>query len=80
MAKKNKEVKPKAKDKSRVDERVKQILAIEPPDDNPFKMDNDRKIDGFLKFGFKKKGFNGTVREKLRKKKSRANRFISNLR
>jgi len=80
MAKKNKEVKPKAKDKTKIDERVKQILAIEPPDDNPFKMDNDRKIDSFLKFGFRKKTFNGTVREKLRKKKSRSNRFISNLR
>lgn len=75
MGKKKKEAKPKAKDRSKVDERVKQIMSIEPPESNPFKMENDRKIDSFLKFGFRKKSFEGTIREKLRRKKDRANRF-----
>ena len=75
MGKKKKEVKPKAKDKSKVDERVKQIMSIQPPEQNPFKMENDKKIDSFLKFGFKKKYFEGSIREKLRRKKDKANRF-----
>ncbi|MFH1053417.1 MAG: hypothetical protein V1740_03285 [Candidatus Woesearchaeota archaeon] len=75
MGKKNKDKPKKEKDKSKIDERVKQINAIQPPDSNPFKMDNESKIDQFMRFGTKKKFFRGTIREKLRRKKDRANRF-----
>ncbi|MFH1064673.1 MAG: hypothetical protein V1729_06325 [Candidatus Woesearchaeota archaeon] len=44
--KKNKtEKKAKQKNTAAIDERFKKALAIQPPDDNPFKMDNEDKID-----------------------------------
>lgn len=39
------------KSKANVDERVKQVNAIQPPDQNPFKMENEKRIDSFLRFG-----------------------------
>jgi hypothetical protein len=37
----------KQKDSAAVDERFKKAMALQPPDDNPFKMENDNKIDQF---------------------------------
>ena len=71
MGKKDKDAKKKAKDRSKVDERVKQISQIQPPDENPWKMENERKIDGFLRHGFKKKRFTGTIRQWNRMKKNK---------
>jgi hypothetical protein len=50
MGKKDKgpvEKKVKQKNSAAVDERFKKALAIQPPDDNPFKMENEDKIDRF---------------------------------
>ena len=75
MGKKKKDATAKAKDKSKIDERVKKILSIEPPDENPWKQDNENRIDSFMRYGFKKKGFEGTIREKNRLNK-RERRYI----
>ena len=75
MGRKKKDKVKKVKDKSKVEERLKQIQSIQLPDKNPYKMDNEGKIDSFMRFGMKKKGFQGTIREKMRRKKDRANRF-----
>ena len=73
MGKKKKKDKPKKKkDKSKIDERVKSINAIQPPDENPFKMDNEDKIDRFLRFGFRKKKGKGF--KSLKEKNNRANK------
>ena len=75
MSKKKKNQPVKIKDRTKIDERLKQISQIQPPDSNPFKMENDQRIDSFLRFGLKKKVFEGTIREKLRMKKDKHNRF-----
>jgi len=45
--KKTKEKKPKQKNTAAIDERFKKAMSIKPPDENPFKMDNENKIDRF---------------------------------
>ena len=45
--KKKKEKKPKQKDTAAIDERFKKALAIQPPDETPYKMENERKIERF---------------------------------
>lgn len=75
MGRKNKDKPKKIKDRSNVDARVKKIQAIQPPDKNPWKMDNERKIDQFLKFGFRKKVAFGSIKE-IRRKKKRERRYI----
>lgn len=45
--KKKKDKKPKQKNTAAIDERFKKALAIQPPDENPYKMDNEKKIDFF---------------------------------
>jgi hypothetical protein len=49
MGKKDKEKKEskKQKNSAAVDERFKKALAIQPPEDNPYKMENEAKIDRF---------------------------------
>ena len=79
MSKKKKDKPKKEKDKTKIDERLKQIASIQLPDENDHKLDDDRTIDSFWRFGLKKGGFRGTIRDKLRKKKDRSNRFISSL-
>jgi hypothetical protein len=39
--------KTKQKNAQAIDERFKKALAVQPPEDNPFKMENDQKIDRF---------------------------------
>jgi len=53
--KKKKDPKPKQRDSQKVDERLKQVQSIEPPEQNEFKMDNDDSIDRFLRFGLKRR-------------------------
>jgi len=45
--KKKKEKKPKQKNTAAIDERFKKAMAIQPPDENPYKMENENKIDRF---------------------------------
>ena len=45
--KKKGEKKPKQKNTAAIDERFKKAMSIQPPDENPFKMENERKIDRF---------------------------------
>jgi len=45
--KKKKEKKPKQKNTAAIDERFKKAMSIQPPDENPFKMENENKIDRF---------------------------------
>jgi hypothetical protein len=45
--KKKGEKKPKQKNTAAIDERFKKALAIQPPDENPFKIENENKIDRF---------------------------------
>lgn len=45
--KKKGEKKPKQKNTAAIDERFKKALSIQPPDENPFKMENENKIDRF---------------------------------
>jgi len=50
MGKKDKDVKKettKQKNSAAIDDRFKKALAIQPPDENPFKMENERKIEMF---------------------------------
>jgi hypothetical protein len=51
-----------------VDERAKEAMSIQPPDENPFKMDNDRRIDQFMRF-------NRRRAEKVAPKYTTAGRF-----
>ena len=53
--KKNKEaIKPKhKKNPAVIDERVKHAYALQPPDENPYKQENEKTIDRFLRYGFK---------------------------
>jgi hypothetical protein len=48
--KKKGEKKPKQKNTAAIDDRFKKAMAIQPPDENPFKMDNENKIDHFRSF------------------------------
>ena len=81
MSGKKKKDKPKKeKDTAKIEERIKKIGTIEPPDKNEHKLDDDRRIDSFWRFGLRKKGFRGTIREKMRSKKDKRNRAISSLR
>lgn len=50
MGKKKKEKKKRVKDRSKVEERLKSIANIEIPEKNEFKLDNENRIDKFLKF------------------------------
>ena len=43
------------KNTAAIDERWKHATEIQPPDTNPYKMDNERNIDRFLKYGMKRK-------------------------
>jgi hypothetical protein len=52
MAKKKEEKKAKVKKSSTVDERAKYAMQIQPPDDNSFKMENEKTIGGF-RFAYK---------------------------
>ena len=61
MGKKKKEKIKRVKDKTKVDERLKSIAAIEAPEKNEFKMENENKNDRYLKF-------NRSPRTKLNKK------------
>jgi len=72
---KKKEIAKKLKDKTKIDERVKKIMSIQPPDVNPWKQDNEKRIDQFMKFGMRKKAFEGSIREENRMKK-RERRYI----
>ncbi len=45
--KKTKEKKPQQKNTAAIEERFKKAMAIQPPDENPYKMDNENKIDRF---------------------------------
>lgn len=45
--KKDKEKKAPQKNTAAIDERFKKAMALQPPDENPFKMDNENKIDRF---------------------------------
>ncbi len=49
--KKKKEPKPKQRDTQKIDERLKQVQNVEPPERNEFKMENDELIDRFLRYG-----------------------------
>ena len=66
---KKKEVQHKAKDKSKIDERVKKILSIQPPEQNEWKMDNEHQIERFWRFGLSKSRYEGSIRDQRRKKK-----------
>ena len=41
------EKKTKQKNTAAIDERFKKAMSLQPPDDNPFKMDNENKVDRF---------------------------------
>ena len=57
MGKKKDKNKPKKqKDRTKVDERLKLISKIEPPDVNDYKKENEANIDRFMKYGRKKGG------------------------
>ena len=68
---KKKVVTKKAKDRSKVDERLKQIAALQPPDDNPFKQDNESNIEQFWRFGMRKRKFVGTIKQQSRKRNNK---------
>ncbi len=64
MSKKNKKGKKKKvkqkpanykKPAQTVDERAKQAMTIKAPDEVPFKMDNEKRIDSFMRFNRRKK-------------------------
>ena len=61
LAKKKKEKKKRIKDKSKVEERLKSIATLEVPEKNEWKVENENKIDRYLKF-------NRSPRPKLAKK------------
>jgi hypothetical protein len=52
MAKKKEEKKAKVKKSSAVDERAKYAMQIQPPDDNSYKMENEKTI-GTFRFAYK---------------------------
>jgi hypothetical protein len=37
-----------------VDERAKQAMSLQPPPENPFKMDNEKLIDSYMRFNRRK--------------------------
>ncbi|NQU79429.1 hypothetical protein HQ545_06700 [Candidatus Woesearchaeota archaeon] len=45
--KKKSDKKPKQKNTAAIEERFKKAMATQPPDEQPFKMDNENKIDRF---------------------------------
>lgn len=60
----------KLKKSVHVDERAKQAMALQPPDENPYKMDNDRNIDMFFRFANRGKPNDRlTIRDRLKGKK-----------
>lgn len=67
--KKNKDVTKKVKDRSNIDERVKKINQMQPPDLNPWKQDNEQTIDKFMRYGMRKKAEDLPYRMERRKKK-----------
>lgn len=50
--KKKREPKPSQRNTQAVDDRVKQINSMTPPDENPWKMENENKIMRFRPIGF----------------------------
>ena len=75
--KKKREPKPSQRNTQAVDERVKQISSLQPPEENPWKMDNENKIDRFRPVG---KGGRMSLAEKsrLEKRQNRAERARMN--
>ena len=77
--KKKGDKKPKQKNTAAIDDRFKKALAIQPPDANPYKMDNENKIDRF-RYGWRTD--RSSVKDKQRKKarhnrpKKPQNKFI----
>jgi len=60
----------KLKRSANVDERAKQAMALQPPDENPYKMENERNIDGFFRFANRGKPNDRlTIRDRLKGKK-----------
>ena len=51
MSKKKKEKIKKQRDTSKIEERAKQIANIQPPDENPYKKDNEESVDRFFRYG-----------------------------
>ncbi|MFC1753911.1 hypothetical protein ACFL96_11070 [Thermoproteota archaeon] len=49
--KKKREPKPSQRNTQAVDERVKQVNAMAPPDENPWKMDNEKKLGRWRPLG-----------------------------
>ncbi len=72
MGKKNKNKKKKVKAKktypTNIEARAKEATAIEPPDVNEHKMDNENNIDRFVKFRPKQKQRYDTIKEENRHK------------
>ena len=64
--KKKKEKKPKQKNTQAIEERYKKAMAMTPPDENPFKMENENKID---RFRYLHRTDRKTVKEKSRLKR-----------
>lgn len=66
--KKNKkgEKKPQQKNTQAIEERYKKASALTPPDDNPYKVENENKIDRF-RYNFKTD--RSTIKEKSRLKR-----------
>ena len=56
MGKKDKNKPKKQKDKTKVEERLKKIASIEPPEVNDYKKENEDNIDRFLRYGFRRGG------------------------
>lgn len=63
--KKDKKVKVK-KHTSGVEERAKSIQNIAPPDENPYKKDNENGIDRYFKFGMPRHKYRSTPREEAK--------------
>lgn len=64
--KKAKKVKQKKAYPTNVDARAKEATAIVPPDDAEFRMDNDDRIEKFLRFKPRIKEKFSTIKEKAR--------------
>jgi len=72
MGKKNKNKKKKVKAKktypTNVEARAKEASAIQPPDVNDYKMDNENNIDKYLRYRPKTKQKYSTIKEENRHK------------
>jgi len=81
MAKKKKKKKGEKKQKkkrdiTKVEERIKQALSLKPPEKNPYKVENERKIERFFRFGRPRVvRADLTIRQKLRRKKRKNVKF-----